>query len=78
MFPGISSALGFGHVEVGTVTPLAQPGNPKPRLFRYPNENALVNRMGFNNRGVKALVDRVAKYYPKHSRLSPMGRNQHR
>lgn len=75
MFPGISSALGFGHVEVGTVTPLAQPGNPKPRLFRYPNENALVNRMGFNNRGVKALVDRVAKYYPKHSRLSPMGIN---
>ena len=75
MFPRISSSLGFGHVEVGTVTPEAQPGNPLPRLFRYPNQNALVNRMGFNNFGVKAIVERLAKYYPKGQRSSPLGLN---
>ncbi len=51
--------LGFGHVEVGTVTPLAQPGNPAPRLFRLPEDNALINRMGFNNDGVDAMVERL-------------------
>lgn len=45
------AALGFGHVEVGTVTPLAQPGNPKPRLYRLPRDRGLINRMGFNNEG---------------------------
>ena len=75
MFSGISSALGFGHVEVGTVTPEAQPGNPKPRLFRYPNQGSLVNRMGFNNLGSKALCERLSKYNPKGSRLSPVGVN---
>ena len=51
--------LGFGHVEVGTVTPLAQPGNPKPRLFRLPKDQALINRMGFNNDGIEAMVERL-------------------
>ncbi len=57
--------LGFGSVEVGTVTPLPQPGNPKPRLFRYPETHAIVNRMGFNNAGVDALVDRVSRFRKK-------------
>lgn len=54
-------ALGFGFVEVGTVTPLAQEGNPKPRLFRLPERQAVINRMGFNNKGVAHLVNRVAQ-----------------
>lgn len=53
------AALGFGFVEVGTVTPRPQPGNPAPRLFRLPEARAIVNRMGFNNKGVDYLVDRV-------------------
>jgi dihydroorotate dehydrogenase len=52
---------GFGFIEVGTVTPLAQPGNAKPRLFRLQADNAIINRMGFNNAGVDALVQRVKK-----------------
>lgn len=55
------AALGFGHVEVGTVTALAQPGNPRPRLFRLPADGALVNRMGFNNDGAEAVADRLAR-----------------
>jgi len=74
-FPLISESIGFGHVEVGTVTPLPQPGNPKPRLFRIPESNALVNRMGFNNNGVDALVLRVKKLYPKSVRKIPLGIN---
>ncbi|MDO1527468.1 quinone-dependent dihydroorotate dehydrogenase [Fulvimonas sp. R45] len=54
-------ALGFGFVEVGTVTPRPQAGNPKPRLFRLPRHEAIINRMGFNNAGVDALVDNVRK-----------------
>ncbi len=56
--------LGFGFVEIGTVTPRAQPGNPKPRLFRLPEAEAIINRMGFNNLGVEHLLARVqaAKY----------------
>lgn len=54
------SGLGFGFVEVGTVTAEAQPGNPKPRLFRLPRDRALVNRMGFNNRGAGAMRERLA------------------
>src|SRR5664279_1074125 len=50
------AALGFGFIEVGTVTPRPQPGNPKPRLFRLPQAHAIINRMGFNNDGVDALV----------------------
>jgi len=58
------AALGFGFIEIGTVTPRPQPGNPKPRLFRIPERNAIINRMGFNNLGVDYLVERVcqAKY----------------
>ena len=52
---------GFGFVEVGTVTPMAQPGNPTPRLFRLPADGGLINRMGFNNEGVEALVERLKK-----------------
>ncbi len=56
--------LGFGFIEVGTVTPRPQPGNPKPRMFRLPGQQAIINRMGFNNHGVAALVAnvRAAKY----------------
>ncbi len=51
--------LGFGFVEIGTVTPVAQSGNPQPRLFRLPEHKAIINRMGFNNQGVDKLVERV-------------------
>ncbi len=54
-------ALGFGHVEVGTITGRPQPGNPKPRLFRVPADRALLNRMGFNNGGSAAAVERLAR-----------------
>jgi len=54
-------ALGFGFIEVGTVTPRPQPGNPKPRMFRLPQAQALINRMGFNNRGVDSLVAQVRR-----------------
>ncbi|MGH8192233.1 MAG: quinone-dependent dihydroorotate dehydrogenase [Rhodanobacteraceae bacterium] len=54
-------ALGFGFIEIGTVTPRPQPGNPKPRLFRLPQREALINRMGFNNGGVDALVRNVER-----------------
>jgi dihydroorotate dehydrogenase len=53
------AALGFGFIEVGTVTPRAQPGNPKPRMFRLPKSNAIINRMGFNNDGADAFVRNV-------------------
>jgi dihydroorotate dehydrogenase len=53
------AALGFGHVEVGTVTGEAQPGNPRPRLFRLPEDRAVVNRMGFNNDGAEAVAARL-------------------
>ncbi|SDS09276.1 dihydroorotate oxidase A [Halopseudomonas litoralis] len=55
------AGLGFGFLEVGTVTPRPQPGNPKPRLFRLPEASAIINRMGFNNLGVDALMERVAR-----------------
>ena len=51
--------LGFGFIEVGTITPKGQPGNPKPRLFRLTQDNALVNRMGFNNEGLEGAVERL-------------------
>src|SRR2546430_1085540 len=58
------AALGFGFIEIGTVTPRPQPGNPKPRMFRLPQANALINRLGFNNEGVERLIENVkrAKY----------------
>ena len=55
-------ALGFGFVEVGTVTPLPQEGNEKPRLFRLPQDQALINRMGFNNEGVKVIAQRLKQW----------------
>jgi len=55
------AALGFGFIECGTVTPRAQPGNPKPRLFRIPESEALINRLGFNNDGVERFVANVAR-----------------
>jgi dihydroorotate dehydrogenase len=54
-------AMGFGFVEIGTVTPVGQPGNPKPRLFRIPQKHAIINRMGFNNHGVDYLLEQVSK-----------------
>ncbi len=58
----ILPSLGFGFVELGTVTPLAQDGNPQPRLFRLPADEALINRMGFNNKGVDNLVNNLKNY----------------
>jgi dihydroorotate dehydrogenase len=55
-------AFGFGFVELGTVTPRPQPGNDRPRMFRFPKDRAVVNRMGFNNDGAQALADRLARY----------------
>ncbi len=55
------ATFGFGFVEIGTVTPKAQPGNPKPRLFRLPKDKALINRMGFNNEGVDYAVEKLKK-----------------
>ena len=55
------AALGFGFIEIGTVTPRPQPGNPKPRLFRLPEANAIINRLGFNNHGVDHLIENVQR-----------------
>lgn len=63
------AALGFGFVEVGTVTPRSQPGNPKPRLFRLPEERAIINRMGFNNEGADAMSRRI-----RHSNFHASGK----
>ncbi|HWA24134.1 MAG TPA: quinone-dependent dihydroorotate dehydrogenase [Lacunisphaera sp.] len=70
-----AAALGFGHVEIGTVTLHAQPGNPKPRAFRYPSEQAVINRMGFNNDGAAALAARLAKLPGPGRRAIPLGIN---
>jgi dihydroorotate dehydrogenase len=65
--------LGFGSVEIGTVTPLPQPGNDQPRLFRLPLDKALINRMGFNNDGAKAIAQRLRAW-----RSSPLAGNNNR
>lgn len=70
-----AAALGFGHVEIGTVTALAQPGNPQPRLFRYPEEKAVINRMGFNNEGSEAVAARLAGQPGVGHRRIPLGIN---
>lgn len=67
--------LGFGHVEVGTVTPVAQPGNTAPRLFRLPEDLALINRMGFNNDGVEAVADRLKELRARGGNLPVIGVN---
>lgn len=64
--------LGFSHVEVGTVTALAQPGNPKPRLFRLLADRALINRMGFNNQGAEAVAKRLANLRAKNLPYLPV------
>lgn len=68
-------ALGFGHIEVGTVTALAQPGNPKPRLFRLPADDALINRMGFNNVGAAEVASRLATLRSRHKDVPIIGVN---
>jgi len=68
-------ALGFDHVEVGTVTRHAQPGNPTPRLFRLPDDNALINRMGFNNDGADVVATRLHKLRSRHTILPVIGVN---
>ncbi len=70
-----AAALGFGHVEIGTVTALGQPGNPKPRMFRYPAQEAVINRMGFNNEGAAAVAARLAKQPGPGARRIPLGIN---
>ena len=62
--------LGFGFIEIGTVTPRPQPGNPKPRLFRLPKDEALINRMGFNNEGAAAAANRLKILRQKNPRLN--------
>jgi dihydroorotate dehydrogenase len=70
-------ALGFGFVEVGTTTPRPQEGNPKPRMFRLPEHNAVINRLGFNNEGVDALVRNVSKARRRHGLLGiNIGKNK--
>jgi dihydroorotate dehydrogenase len=71
--PGLF-ALGFSHVEIGTITPRPQPGNDRPRLFRLPEHRALVNRMGFNNEGAEACAARLAAL-PPGARLGVIGLN---
>lgn len=74
-FVAAAAACGFGHVEVGTVTPLKQPGNPQPRVFRYPEISAVVNRMGFNNAGMEAMRARLSALPPVGRRYCTIGVN---
>jgi len=67
--------LGFSHIELGTVTPRPQPGNPRPRMFRVPGKAALVNRMGFNNKGVDHLVSRLQRSRFRGIRGISIGKN---
>ncbi len=69
-------ALGFGHVEVGTVTPRPQEGNPRPRIWRYPDYDALVNRLGFNNPGIEAAAKHLATTPPEGIVGVNVGRNK--
>jgi dihydroorotate dehydrogenase len=71
--PGLF-ALGFSHVEIGTITPRPQPGNDRPRIFRLPEHRALVNRMGFTNEGAEVCAARLAAL-PREARLGPVGVN---
>ncbi len=66
--------LGLAFLEIGTVTPRPQPGNPKPRMFRYPEQKAIINRMGFNSLGSQVVVERLAKLDWDHN-IIPMGLN---
>ena len=73
-WPG-AAALGFGHVEIGTVTLLRQPGNDRPRVFRYPAQEAVINRLGFNNDGAEAVARRLARQARPGARPIPLGIN---
>lgn len=68
-------ALGFGHVEIGTVTRHRQPGNDRPRVFRYPEQEAIINRMGFNNDGAEIIAARLKKDGAQKKRRVPLGIN---
>lgn len=70
-----AAAIGFGHVEIGTVTAHAQEGNPKPRVFRYPAQEAVINRMGFNNDGAEAVAERLKRQPQSGKRRIPLGIN---
>jgi dihydroorotate dehydrogenase len=70
-----AAALGFGHVEIGTVTALSQPGNDRPRMYRYPREEAVINRMGFNNQGAAAVAARLSRQTGPGRRRIPLGIN---
>jgi dihydroorotate dehydrogenase len=70
-----AAALGFGHVEIGTVTALGQSGNDRPRMFRYPPQEAVINRMGFNNEGSEAVAARLARHPGPGRRRIPLGVN---
>src|SRR5258708_15189066 len=70
-----AAAFGFGHVEIGTITAVAQPGNPKPRAFRYPAQEAVINRMGFNNEGAAAVAQRLRRLPGPGVRRIPLGIN---
>jgi len=70
-----AAALGFGHIEIGTVTLLRQPGNARPRVFRYPLHEAVINRMGFNNVGAEAVARRLARHASPGRRRIPLGIN---
>ena len=69
------SLMGFGYAELGTVTYHAQPGNPKPRLFRLPRDRAVINRMGFNNQGAAQLAERLQGYWQQQASNIPIGIN---
>ena len=69
------AVLGFGHIEIGTVTPKAQDGNPKPRIFRLPKDKALINRMGFNNGGIQSAVENLKKRKTKAIIGGNLGKN---
>jgi dihydroorotate dehydrogenase len=68
-------AFGFGHVEIGTITAHKQPGNPRPRLFRIPRHEAVINRMGFNNEGAEAVASALRKSGAHEKRAIPLGIN---
>ncbi len=68
-------ALGFGHVEIGTITRLQQPGNERPRIFRFPDNAAIINRMGFNNEGAEAVAKRLKSTLGKKKSRVPLGIN---
>jgi dihydroorotate dehydrogenase len=72
---GLCAGLGFGHLELGTITAQAQPGNPKPRIFRIPDEKALINRMGFPSEGADRAEERLKDIRRRFKTLPPLGIN---